>query len=59
MLHNQSYYDRVINVRLDRVAEKQQKSTGSSNLPPGLKGLGMGLGANGAPITEIPSKVFY
>ncbi|KAL7638400.1 UNVERIFIED_CONTAM: hypothetical protein RMT77_010970 [Armadillidium vulgare] len=54
MLHNQQYYDRKINVRLDRVAEKQQKEGGpSAKLPPGLKGLGMGLGLNGEAITDI------
>lgn len=50
MLHNQTLYDRRISVRLDKVSD------GPLKLPEGLKGVGMGLGANGAPLTDVASK---
>uniref|UniRef100_A0A0A9ZEP9 Myelin expression factor 2 n=1 Tax=Lygus hesperus TaxID=30085 RepID=A0A0A9ZEP9_LYGHE len=50
MLHNQRLYDRAISVRIDRV----DKGDGlPPKLPEGLKGLGMGLGANGAPLIDV------
>lgn len=51
MLHNQVLYDRRLIVRLDRV-----EKDGPSKLPEGLKGIGMGLGANGAPLTDVASE---
>ncbi|KAK7083126.1 hypothetical protein SK128_018924 [Halocaridina rubra] len=54
MLHNQTYYDRKMSVRMDRVSEKQE--TTSTKLPPGLKGLGMGLGVNGTALVDVASK---
>ena len=62
MLHGQMYFDRPINIRLDRIADKKQKASNSSSdskLPPGLKGLGMGLGINGVAITDVASKLFF
>ena len=54
MFHNQTYYDRKISVRMDRVTEKQESTT--AKLPPGLKSLGMGLGVNGTALTDVASK---
>ncbi|XP_042204170.1 heterogeneous nuclear ribonucleoprotein M-like isoform X2 [Homarus americanus] len=51
MFHNQTYYDRKMSVRMDRVTEKQESS--STKLPPGLKSLGMGLGVNGSALTDV------
>lgn len=53
MLHNQTYYDRKMSVRMDRVTEKESTTT---KLPPGLKSLGMGLGVNGSALTDVASK---
>ncbi|CAL4076524.1 unnamed protein product [Meganyctiphanes norvegica] len=52
MLHNQSYFDRKMSVRMDRVSEKQQDSP-ISKLPAGLKSLGMGLGVNGSALNDV------
>lgn len=52
MLHNQMLYDRRLSVRMDRV----DKPDGPPKLPEGLKGLGMGLGANGTPLQDVTSK---
>lgn len=52
MLHNQVLYDRRINVRMDKSNERD----GPLKLPEGLKGIGMGLGANGAPLTDVARK---
>ncbi|XP_065215578.1 heterogeneous nuclear ribonucleoprotein M isoform X3 [Planococcus citri] len=49
MLHNQVLYDRRINVRMDKSNERD----GPLKLPEGLKAVGMGLGANGAPLTDV------
>jgi hypothetical protein len=49
MLHNQVLFDRRINVRMDKSNERD----GPLKLPEGLKGIGMGLGANGAPLTDV------
>lgn len=54
MLHNQTYYDRKMSVRMDRVSEKQEST--ATKLPPGLKGLGMGLGINGSALTDVASR---
>ncbi|XP_049765531.1 myelin expression factor 2 isoform X1 [Schistocerca cancellata] len=50
MLHNQMLYDRKITVRMDRIEHKQE---GPLKLPEGLRGLGMGLGAGGAPLQDV------
>lgn len=53
MLHNQRLFDRTLSVRIDRA----DKGDGlPPKLPEGLKGIGMGLGANGAPLTDVASK---
>lgn len=52
MLHNQFLYDRRINVRMDKSSEND----GPVKLPDGLKGVGMGLGANGAPLSDVSSE---
>ncbi|XP_071546823.1 myelin expression factor 2 isoform X2 [Panulirus ornatus] len=53
MFHNQTYYDRKMSVRMDRVTEKQESST--AKLPPGLKSVGMGLGVGGSALTDVAS----
>lgn len=54
MFHNQTYYDRKMSVRMDRVTEKHESVT--TKLPPGLKSVGMGLGVNGSALTDVASK---
>lgn len=54
MFHNQTYYDRKMSVRMDRVTEKHESAT--TKLPPGLKSVGMGLGVNGSALTDVASK---
>lgn len=54
MLHNQMLYDRRLSVRMDRV----EKLDGPLKLPEGLKGIGMGLGANGTPLHDVSRKLF-
>jgi len=54
MLHGQWYYDRKMSVRIDRVSEhKKMDASPASKLPAGLKGIGMGLGLNGSPLTDV------
>ncbi|PSN45266.1 Myelin expression factor 2 [Blattella germanica] len=50
MLHNQTLFDRKLTVRMDRV---DNKPDGPPKLPEGLRGLGMGLGAGGAPLQDV------
>ncbi|XP_014253942.1 myelin expression factor 2 isoform X2 [Cimex lectularius] len=50
MLNNQMLYERRLSVRMDRV----DKNDGlPPKLPEGLKGIGMGLGANGVPLQDV------
>uniref|UniRef100_A0A914XND7 RRM domain-containing protein n=1 Tax=Plectus sambesii TaxID=2011161 RepID=A0A914XND7_9BILA len=53
MLNNQRLYDRTITVKMDKYEKPIEKMPGE--LPRGLQGVGMGLGANGAPLTDIAS----
>lgn len=46
------HFSRRLSVRMDRV----DKPDGPPKLPEGLKSLGMGLGANGAPLQDVSSK---
>lgn len=48
MLHNQPLYDRRLTVRMDRVDPLD-----TARLPEGLHNIGMGLGANGAPLRDV------
>lgn len=48
MFHNQMLFDRRLSVRLDRVEKGD-----ILKLPEGLKGVGMGLGANGIPLQDV------
>ncbi|RXG72802.1 Myelin expression factor 2 [Armadillidium vulgare] len=50
MLHNQSYRDRLLTVRMDR---SDRKRDSKPRLPPGLKSVGMGLGVDGKPLKDI------
>lgn len=50
MLNNQMLFERRISVRMDRVADRLD---GPVRLPDGLKSIGMGLGANGAPLQDV------
>lgn len=55
MLNNQMLYDRRLSVRMDRV----DKGDGfPAKLPEGLKGIGMGLGANGVPLQDV-SRMYF
>ena len=56
MLHNQTLFDRKLTVRMDRV---DNKPDGPPKLPDGLRGLGMGLGAGGAPLQDVSSEFCY
>lgn len=49
MLHNQPLYDRRLTVRMDRVDPLDT----NNRLPEGLHNIGMGLGANGAPLRDV------
>ncbi|GMT02348.1 hypothetical protein PENTCL1PPCAC_24522, partial [Pristionchus entomophagus] len=55
MFHNQKYYDRTLAVKMDRF-EKRNK-LGKGEMPRGLASIGMGLGAGGAPLTDIASVI--
>ena len=41
---------------MDRVAERKDRDSGPA-LPPGLSGLGLGLGSNGKPLADVASKL--
>uniref|UniRef100_A0A914R6V5 RRM domain-containing protein n=1 Tax=Parascaris equorum TaxID=6256 RepID=A0A914R6V5_PAREQ len=53
MLNNQRVFDRLINVKMDRFDPIDERREGE--LPIGLRGIGMGLGANGAPLSDVSS----
>jgi len=53
MLHNQRLYDRTISVKMDRFDKEANRRDGE--LPQGLRSVGMGLGANGAPLADVAS----
>ncbi|VDM24447.1 unnamed protein product [Toxocara canis] len=53
MLNNQRVFDRLINVKMDRFDPIDERREGE--LPIGLRGVGMGLGANGAPLSDVSS----
>ena len=57
MLNNQTYFERKMSVRMDRRDKQTNEPSSSAKLPQGLKGLGMGLGVNGAPLTDVASKI--
>ncbi|KAE9551810.1 hypothetical protein FO519_004981 [Halicephalobus sp. NKZ332] len=53
MLNNQRVFDRTISVKLDRFEKEAERPPGE--LPAGLRAVGMGLGANGAPLANVAS----
>jgi len=54
MLNGQWFFERKLSVRMDRINDNKKKDTGgSSKLPAGLKGIGMGLGFNGSALTDV------
>ncbi|KAL3080330.1 hypothetical protein niasHS_012435 [Heterodera schachtii] len=55
MLNNQRLFDRTISVRMDRYPKEVERREGG--LPFGLRAVGMGLGANGAPLTDVASVI--
>ncbi|ETN73074.1 hypothetical protein NECAME_04382 [Necator americanus] len=55
MFHGQKLYDRVLVVKMDRYEKSEPNREGA--LPRGLERIGAGLGANGAPLTDIASVV--
>ncbi|KAK0425489.1 hypothetical protein QR680_009233 [Steinernema hermaphroditum] len=55
MLNGQRLYDRPMTVKMDRFEKEPELREGE--LPVGLRALGMGLGANGAPLADVASVV--
>ncbi|VDO41982.1 unnamed protein product [Haemonchus placei] len=55
MFHGQKLYDRVLVVKMDRYEKSEPPREGA--LPRGLEAIGAGLGANGAPLTDVASVV--
>jgi RNA recognition motif-containing protein len=53
MLNNQRLFDRTLSVKMDRFEKEVERSNGE--LPPGLRSIGMGLGANGQPLANVTS----
>ncbi|KHJ48888.1 hypothetical protein D918_01193 [Trichuris suis] len=54
MLNNQKYFEKALNVRMDTMPPKPpSEMRNPTDLPHGLKGVGLGLGANGMPLTDI------
>ncbi|GAB6025135.1 hypothetical protein CHUAL_010560 [Chamberlinius hualienensis] len=51
MFNGQVLNDRPLSVKIDRYAEEPETPT--TKLPSGLKGIGMGLGAGGQPLTNV------
>ena len=54
MLNNQRLLDRVLSVKMDRFEKDVDRNSGDA-LPVGLRAIGMGLGANGAPLSDVQS----
>ncbi|XGW21445.1 hypothetical protein V3C99_004419 [Haemonchus contortus] len=57
MFHGQKLYDRVLVVKMDRYEKLQSEPPREGALPRGLEAIGAGLGANGAPLTDVASVV--
>ncbi|CAD5209944.1 unnamed protein product [Bursaphelenchus xylophilus] len=55
MLNNQRLFDRTITVKMDRFEKDPDRDR--NGLPNGLKSVGMGLGANGSPLSDIASVI--
>lgn len=55
MLNNQRLYDRVLTVKMDSYEKEAGRRDGE--LPVGLRSIGMGLGANGAPLADVASVI--
>uniref|UniRef100_A0A5S6Q9W3 RRM domain-containing protein n=1 Tax=Trichuris muris TaxID=70415 RepID=A0A5S6Q9W3_TRIMR len=54
MLNSQKYFDKALNVRMDAIPPKQpSEMRPPGELPHGLKGVGLGLGANGMPLSDV------
>lgn len=54
MFNNQFLFDRPMSIRLDRTDKDPL-----ARLPEGLKSIGMGLGAGGAPLLDVESMFYY
>jgi len=52
MIHNQRIFDRTISVKMDKFP-REGENRRDGDLPFGLHSVGMGLGANGAPLTDV------
>uniref|UniRef100_A0A915CUY5 RRM domain-containing protein n=1 Tax=Ditylenchus dipsaci TaxID=166011 RepID=A0A915CUY5_9BILA len=57
MLHDQRLFDRVLSVKMDRFDKDPSTDRREGELPVGLRGIGMGLGAGGAPLTDVASVI--
>jgi len=55
MFNGQMLYERCMSVRMDKMPDTSSYLPQSipSKFPQGLKGCGMGLGVNGAPLQDI------
>ncbi|CAG0884071.1 unnamed protein product [Cyprideis torosa] len=54
MFNNQELYDRRMRVHMGKMKEEDDRPP---RLPEGLKGIGMGLGDNGAPLRDVRSNL--
>lgn len=57
MLNDQRLFDRVLTVKMDRYDKDPASDRRDGELPVGLRGVGMGLGANGAPLADVASVI--
>ncbi|KAI1705088.1 RNA recognition motif domain-containing protein [Ditylenchus destructor] len=56
MLHGQKFFDQSLSVKLDRVPDNgPMRGSKDGKMPIGLQGVGPGLGALGAPLTNVAS----
>ncbi|KAI1715913.1 RNA recognition motif domain-containing protein [Ditylenchus destructor] len=57
MLHDQRLFDRALSVKMDRFDKDPASDRREGELPVGLRAVGMGLGANGAPLADVASVI--
>lgn len=60
MFHDQHLFERAMKVRMDKMGSTESGSSQGipERLPSGLKTIGMGLGMNGQPLTNLASGNF-
>lgn len=57
MFNNQMYYDRQLNISLDKTPEDDSVIYTPDRLPDGLNGVGIGLGPNGWPLLDVENNL--